>query len=146
MSEFLEQAGKLGMGGGIVNVAEHPVEELLHFGAGGAEAGEVLDVASLIAIQGGAEFEQDQALAADEADFEIPTILAGVEFLPEPGRKRGEIEAMEGGGSIQPIRIEPEFLGHLGGGVFHRVRQRVGANDIALPFPKRHHFHVLGLA
>lgn len=97
MSEFVEQAGKLGVGGGFVDVGEHPMEEFLHFGTGGIEAGKVFDVAPLVAIQSSAEFEHDQALAADEADIEMAAVFTGVEFLPEPRGNCGEIQAMKGG-------------------------------------------------
>jgi hypothetical protein len=146
MAEFAEKGGDFGMGGGFVDVPQHPAEEFFDFGAGGLEAGEVLDVAPLVAIQSGAEFEQDESLAADEADFEILAVFAGVEFLPEPRGQKREIEAMEGSGSVEPIRIEPEFLGDLGGRIFDAFRQREGADDIPLSFAKRHHVHVLGLA
>lgn len=105
MAEFAEKGGDFGMRRDFVNVAQHPTQEFFGLEASGAEAGEVLDVATLVAIQGGAEFEQDQALAADEADFEIPAVFAGIEFLPEPRWKRGEIEAVEGGGTVELIRI-----------------------------------------
>lgn len=116
MSEFVEQAGKLGMGGGFVNVAEHPAEEFLDFGAGGLEAGEILNIAPLVAIQGGAEFEQDQALAAGEADFKIAAVFAGIEFLPEPRGKCGEIEAVKGGRFSRGEEIIEEIKGGDEGG------------------------------
>jgi len=53
ISEFVNQVGKFGMSGGIVNVAEHPEEKLFHFGTGGFEAGKVFEITPLIAIQGG---------------------------------------------------------------------------------------------
>lgn len=146
MAEFLEQAGEFGVGGCFVDVLEHPAEEIHQFAAGGVQAGEILHVAPLVAVEGGAEFEQDQALAANEADFEILSIFPGDEFLPEPRRELGEVDAMERGGSIEPIQIESELFRDFGGSLLHRIRQWIGADDVALPFAYCHHVHILGLA
>ncbi len=53
---------------------------------------------------------------------------------------------MKRGGTIEPIRIKAKLLGNLGGSQLHGIRQGIGADDVAFPFPQRHDIHVLGLA
>lgn len=146
MSEFLEQGVKFGMRGCTEKVLEDPTDGLLGFGGGGFGLREVLDVASLIAVEGRTEFEQDESWSADEADFEVFAVFKGVDVLPEAGGKQGDIEAIQGGGSVEPIRTEAKLGGDLGGGLLHRHRQWIGAHDIAFPFAHSHHIHVLGWA
>jgi hypothetical protein len=97
------------------------------------EVQEILDVAALVPVEGGTEFEQDEPRSADETDLEVQSVFPGFEVLPEMGGKQGEIEAMERGGSVEPIRAEAQFFGDLRCGVLHHPRQRVGADDIAFP-------------
>jgi hypothetical protein len=51
MAELLKKGGKFGVGAGSVDILEYPAEEPLLFGAGGAQAGEILHVASLVAVE-----------------------------------------------------------------------------------------------
>ncbi len=101
---------------------------------GGVQTAEVLHVALLVAVKGGAEFKQDQALAADKADFEGLAVFPGAEFLPELRREQGEINAMEGSGTIEPIQIESEFFRAFAGGLFHSTWWWVGTDDVTFPF------------
>ena len=144
MAEFLEQGVKFEMGGGAEKVLEDPTERFLGFDGGGFELQEVLDVAALVALKGGTEFEQDESGSADEANLEVLAVFPCVEALPETGRQQGEVEAMERGGPIEPVRIEAEFRGDFGGGLFHRIGQGVGADDVAFPFAQGHDIDVLG--
>jgi hypothetical protein len=94
MSEFLEQGVKFGMSRGAEKVLEDPTEGFLGFSGGGFELQEILNVAALIAVESGAEFEEDETGSANEADLEELAVLAGVEVLPEAGGKEREVEAM----------------------------------------------------
>ncbi len=80
------------MGLGFEDVSENPAEKLHQLGTCGGQRDEILHVAPLVTIQGGAELEQDKAFPADEADFEIAAVFPGVEILPEPGGKARGIE------------------------------------------------------
>ena len=144
MSEFLDQGVKFGMGGGAEKVFENPIEGFPGFGSGGLEIQEVFDIAALVAVESGAELEQDESGPADEANLEVLAVFPGVEILPEAGRKKREVEAMEGGGSVEPIRRQAQFRGDLGGGLLDRLWQRIGSDDMALPLSKGHDIDVLG--
>jgi hypothetical protein len=100
------------MGGGADKLLEDTTEGFLGFGGGGFEIQDVLYVAALVAVESSAEFEQDETGAADEAELEDLAVFACVEVLPEAGGKEREVEAAQGGGSVEPIHIEVAVLVH----------------------------------